>query len=144
MEKSDHSIPFWENKNIYTYTTLEIQNELKGNAGSQQIVVKQLGGTVGDITQSIEGTPHLETNDEVVLFLVKWKDAYWIHSIVLGYYNIIKTGGVKYAVNDFNGVDIIDAKTGASVGNYKEIQGKYRLATLFSEVKKILDKEIRE
>lgn len=98
----------WEDKSIFTYTTLEIKELIKGEYKSQKIVVKQMGGTVGYISQVVDGTPKLEIGKEFVLFLRDWKGAYWIHSIVLGYFQVYEEKGKVYAVNSLNNVGLVD------------------------------------
>src|SRR5579863_374847 len=53
---------------IETITTLDISQTLKGNATST-IQVRQRGGTVGPVTQSVMGDVYLRAQGEYVLFL---------------------------------------------------------------------------
>ena len=53
---------------IVTVSTLAISQSLKGNAPST-LQVRQLGGTVGPVTQTIMGDVHLRAQGEYVLFL---------------------------------------------------------------------------
>jgi len=131
----------WEDKNIYTYTKIEILNSIKGNQKSNnEIIVKQLGGTIGEIGQEVNGSPKLKQNSEVFLFLVNWKNNYWIHSIILGYYEVLEINGEKFAINDFNNVHIIDPQTKKPV-QVEDIKTNYNLNSLISEVKNNIEKE---
>jgi len=132
----------WEDKNIYTYTTIEIVNDVKGDqTGKKEIVIKQLGGTVGEIGQEVNGSPKLKQDSEVFLFLVNWKNNYWIHSIILGYYEVVERKGEKIAVNNFNNVYFIDPVTKKSVQNTDKIKTSYELNSLISDVKRIIGTE---
>lgn len=53
---------------IYTVTTVEVVERLKG-LGESRIQIRQLGGTVDGITQSIVGNARLVVGEEVVVFL---------------------------------------------------------------------------
>jgi hypothetical protein len=140
--KVKDSYSVWEDKNIYTYTSLDIINSVKGdyNAG-QRITVKQLGGSVGDIGQEINGTPKLKKDSEVFLFLVDWKNNYWIHSIILGYYEVIDKEGTKYAVNNFNNVQLIDPATKRPIEDIDHIKTMYELNDLIADIEQALNKE---
>lgn len=136
--KSSHSV--WEDKNIYTYYTIELDEIIKGQNTGNTVVVKQLGGRVGDIMQHIAGTPKLKENSEALLFLVNWKDAYWIHSIVLGYYEIIEKDGSSYAFNNFNNVHFVDAKTGRDLDRNNHPKTEYELSSLKSDLRNFVKK----
>lgn len=136
--KIKDSYSVWEDKNVYTYTTLDIIQGIKSNTGNKQITIKQLGGKVGDMDQVISGTPKLKKDSEVFLFLVNWKNNFWIHSIILGYYEVVEKDGGKFAVNNFNNVQIIDPVTKKLVE--AEIKTSYELNSLISDVKQILNR----
>ncbi len=53
---------------IVTITTLEVSQTLKGNAAST-VQIRQLGGTVGNMTVSVPGDVALRPQSEYVLFL---------------------------------------------------------------------------
>jgi hypothetical protein len=132
----------WEGNNIYTYSMVDIIQSVKGNLiGKQSITIKQLGGTVGDIGAEVNGSPKLKEGTEVFLFLVDWKNNYWIHSIILGYYEVVERNGEKLAVNNFNNVHLIDPVTKRPMEDIKHIKTNYELNSLVSDIKQILVKE---
>ncbi|HMK29552.1 MAG TPA: hypothetical protein VK473_07710, partial [Terriglobales bacterium] len=51
----------------YTYTQVQVTQNLKGS--SQTITVKQLGGTVGGVTQKVAGVRQFQTGERALLFL---------------------------------------------------------------------------
>jgi len=132
----------WEDKNIYTYSTIEIFTDVRGNLNrKKETVVKQLGGTIGDLSEEVNGSPKLKQDSEVFLFLVNWKNNYWIHSIVLGYYEVVEKNGEKIAVNNFNNVQIIDPIKKKPIHDFYGIRTNYELNSLISDVKRIIEKE---
>lgn len=56
--------------NIYTYVRVDVAEVLSGDSVPERIVVKQLGGVVGEIGQYVGGAPAYRPGDEVVLHLV--------------------------------------------------------------------------
>jgi hypothetical protein len=133
-----NKISVWEGKQINTYLTLEVYDVAKGEGISNTLTVKQMGGTVGAYSDEVSGSPKYEIGDEVFFFLVDWKGNYWIHSIALGGYAVIETGGVKYAVNGFNDIEFTESlykKPG------EDLKGEYTLFDLTSKVKSLTVKE---
>lgn len=53
---------------IYTYTQFQVARTLKGQS-AQTILVRQRGGTVGDIRQVLFGVRHFQVGEDAVLFL---------------------------------------------------------------------------
>ena len=114
MLASGRRLRLWEGNNIYTYTQLEVIDPIKGTSGDR-LTVKQLGGKVGEDALEVPGSPKLKQGEEVVLFLVRWNDAYWIHSIVLGKFSVKRDQGRVEAINDLNNVGLIDPATGSEI-----------------------------
>jgi hypothetical protein len=64
---------------IYTYTEFNVDRTMKGDASASiaaakpgaagTIVVKQLGGSVGGVTQHVSGVRYWQSGEEAVLFL---------------------------------------------------------------------------
>jgi hypothetical protein len=53
---------------IYTYTRLQVAEALKG-APAGEVVVRQVGGTVGDSTLDLPGDARLAVGEQALLFL---------------------------------------------------------------------------
>lgn len=124
----------WEEKNIFTYTTVRVKESLKGN-NSSTITVKQLGGTVGEIGQEVSGSPRLVLGEDVVLFLTQWKGAFWIHSIVLGKFSIISENGRPVAFNDLNNIGLIDPVTKEEITKPNQKSNHIPLQNFLGEVR---------
>ena len=58
----------WEGGSIWTVTTLEVVETLKGNL-PREITVRLPGGRVGHLTAAVDGAPRFKTGDEAVMFL---------------------------------------------------------------------------
>lgn len=77
---------------IYSYATLRVGRYLAGG-GPRVLMVREVGGTVGDYTQEAIGFPALREGQEVVLFLSRWDDsADWrIEAYNQGKYRVTRT-----------------------------------------------------
>lgn len=129
----------WEGRNIYTYTTLRVRETLKGEPG-HTITVKQLGGSVGEIAQEISGSPRLRPDDDVVLFLVRWQNAFWIHSIVLGKFSVVREEGRLVAYNDLNNIGLIDPVTKEEITKPDLKANRIPLDNFLGEVRSFINK----
>ena len=133
------SMSQWEQSNIYTYSTIRVEQSLKGSF-RETVTVKQLGGRVGDITAEVAGTPELRANDEVILFLREWNGDYWIHSIALGKFSVVRDGGVPLTISDLNNVGLIDPVTRQEITDVPGKFNKIPLDTFLNEVRSLSQK----
>ena len=58
-------------KDIWTTTSIRVIESLKGDAGTDVLAFKQLGGTVDGVTELIPGDAVFHPGEEVVVFLSK-------------------------------------------------------------------------
>jgi hypothetical protein len=58
----------WENGGIWTVTSFEVVETMKG-ALPAQITVRLPGGRIGHLTATVDGTPRFHAGDEAVVFL---------------------------------------------------------------------------
>ena len=129
----------WEGRNIFTYTTVRVDESLKGEAGSQ-IIVKQLGGRVNEMAQEISGSPRLGDGEEVILFLTQWQANYWIHSIVLGKFSVVQEEGNEVAFNDLNNIGLIDPRTKREITEPNRKTNHFPLQQFMSDIRSYIDK----
>lgn len=63
----------WNDNNtrIYTEATIQVNEYLKGNSRESSVVVRYLGGEVGDVGELYSHMPRFEDNEEVLVFLTK-------------------------------------------------------------------------
>src|ERR1700687_5319053 len=58
----------WENGSIWTVTTVEIVETIKGNLPGE-IALRLPGGRVGHLTATVDGAPKFNPGDEAIVFL---------------------------------------------------------------------------
>jgi hypothetical protein len=58
----------WDSGEIWTFTTLEVEEIWKGSA-PDEITIRLLGGESGNLKSSVSGVPRFEPGEELVLFL---------------------------------------------------------------------------
>ncbi|HYO16235.1 MAG TPA: hypothetical protein VE685_23805 [Thermoanaerobaculia bacterium] len=77
--------------NIYTYVGIDVEESLKGPFREGQVVVlRQLGGTVGEVTSTLAGAPRFREGDRVLLFLDTWSDgALRVAHLFFGKYDLV-------------------------------------------------------
>jgi hypothetical protein len=104
----------WEDEThraINTLLTVEVDQYVKGD-GNATVVVRQLGGHIGEFGDEIPGVPMFDTGEEVVLFLVKFNGEYLIHSMALGAFRVsTEETGQKIVYNYLPDVTIVDPDT---------------------------------
>jgi hypothetical protein len=70
---------------IYTYTTVRVQEVLKGQISERRIVIKEEGGQVGALGSITWGTPQFVPNETVLLYLSTRPDgSLRVHQMFLG------------------------------------------------------------
>ena len=108
----------WENQDqgtINSFITIDVVEYIKGMDESS-LVIKQMGGQIGDWGDVIPGAPVLNKGDEVVLFLVKYQNSYEIHSIALGLFRVYADDvGQKMVINDLRNINLIDPVSGKQI-----------------------------
>ena len=78
---------------IYTDTQFTVERWVKGQGGAR-VTSRQLGGVVGDIGQSVSGSPVFETELRYVLFLEARGDGlYRVVGFSQGAYPVVKAPG---------------------------------------------------
>jgi hypothetical protein len=76
---------------IYTYVALEVEEVLKGEITTRNIVIKEPGGEVGSRGQMIYGAAVFNVNEDVLLYLDTWPDgSLRVHQMYLGKFSIVQ------------------------------------------------------
>ena len=112
------------NKNktrIYTEATLQVDEYIKGNNGSNTVVVTYPGGEVGDVGELYTHMPKFSNNEEVLVFLKKDKTdkSYKVFDGENGKISVIKDEKTGEKVTSSK-VKISDLK--AEIKNYMKAQ----------------------
>jgi len=58
-----------DNTKIYTEATIQVEEYLKGNSNESSVVVRYLGGEVGDVGELYSHMPRFDNDEEVLVFL---------------------------------------------------------------------------
>jgi len=75
---------------IYTYITVKVREVLKGQIAERRIVLKELGGQVGDRISVVYGNPQFKKGEKVLLYLDTWSDgSLRTYQMFLGKFNIV-------------------------------------------------------
>jgi len=88
---------------IFTYATVRVSRYFGESTGPDTLVVREVGGTVGEYTQEAIGFPAIRSGEEVVLFLSRWEDGasdYRIHAYNQGKYLVRDREGVTVLIED--------------------------------------------
>jgi len=118
---------------IYTYITVKIETQIKGDNLPQFITIRQLGGQVGEEALVIHSAPEFQVGEKVLLFLTFHRGEYWIHSLGMGKFDIITEEGETVAVNRQVGADLLKTdQSKLQVLNAGEL--KFRLDDLISRL----------
>jgi hypothetical protein len=76
---------------VYTYTTLRVNEIIKGQIGWRDITIKEMGGHLADRGTTVFGSPQFTPGEAVVLFLDTWADgSLRVHQMFLGKFSIVK------------------------------------------------------
>src|SRR5271154_2468761 len=61
----------WDSGEIWTFTSFEVEDSWKGvpTGALQQVTVRLLGGSAGNLTSTVSGVPRFRPGEEVILFL---------------------------------------------------------------------------
>jgi Matrixin/FG-GAP-like repeat/Fibronectin type III domain len=121
---------------INTYVKIHITEILKGRLQGGQIVLKQLGGTVGDTSMRIYGAPEYRVGQRVLLFLNTASDGtLHVAHLFQGKYDVKQdeaTGRTLVERKVVDEVNIIGEREGA------EITNRATLARLTKKIKRTL------
>ena len=91
---------------IYTDTTVHVREALVGRAGAD-IVVRQLGGTVGDVSALVPGTARFTRGEEVVLFLRTDGHFCYLVGMAQGKLSVGRRAGVEVLSRDLGGLHLL-------------------------------------
>ena len=92
----------WEDQAIYTYTSIRVDESIKGGP-RRAYLVRHAGGTIGALTLDAPGTPKFKQGDQVVVFLRDRKD---------GTFDVVGLGQGKY---DIVGSDVMTNVSGMTL-----------------------------
>ena len=101
----------WEGDVIYSYIEVSVDRVLKGRLKGSTVVVKQIGGTVGETSWILHGSPAFKKGERVLLFLDTWDDgALRVSHLFMGKYDVVrdaKTGKMRAVRKAAEGVEVM-------------------------------------
>ncbi|MCG3173696.1 MAG: hypothetical protein GMKNLPBB_01897 [Myxococcota bacterium] len=88
---------------IYTYTTLQVDEPLKNDreTAPKTVVIRQIGGTVDGITQKVAGDASFEMGQQVVVFLrrnTEGEDVYFLTGMSQSKFTLFRNEGQDYVL----------------------------------------------
>lgn len=98
---------------IYTVTDVEVIEPIKGERAPKSVVqVRQIGGTVDGISQTIVGNAKLTVGEEVVLFLDADEKLpfHYVIGMAQGKYAVDRASGEPQVVRSLSGLALADVK----------------------------------
>jgi hypothetical protein len=104
-------------REIYTYVALDVTKVFAGDAATGRLVLKQMGGTVGDEFSTVYGSPEYTVGERVLVFLNTDDDGAWHTAFLyLGKYSVVSSDGRDYVVRGRvdDGVSAIAASDGTA------------------------------
>ena len=106
----------WDGGEIWTFTSFAVEDSWKGapSGAAQQLTVRLLGGSVGNLSSTVSGVPRFRPGEEVILFLQSTaRGDYSIVSWVQGTFRIHRDArsGAEIVVQDTAAFDTYDPAT---------------------------------
>jgi hypothetical protein len=121
----------WEDRLIYTYASVTIDDPLKGER-RRALLIRQPGGRIGSLNVSVSGVPQFRTGDEVIVFLRNRQDGtFEIVGLSQGKYDIVN----NFAVSNTSGLTLVDSKTGTI--SERAIEAKTPLESFKSKIREL-------
>lgn len=132
-----------DHRRIHTYTELQVLETVVGEAPRGALVVRTMGGAVGDIGMRVSGVATFEAGEEVVLFLRKdpLDGAHFqVIGMSQGKYTVDRSGASPMAAPSVQGLAFARRGTDGKmhVGHGHEAGGRMPLVDLLARVKAAL------
>lgn len=131
-----------EHQDIHSYVKVHVSKLLKGELQRDDIVFKQLGGTVGDESSVVFGSPDFKVGQRVLLFLDTRVDGTLrIAQLFMGKYDVIDEPSGKTRVErnvDSASVNVLGRQDGGDITN------KATLSKFTRKIKRVLRDQTAE
>ncbi|OHB72265.1 MAG: hypothetical protein A2W23_01915 [Planctomycetes bacterium RBG_16_43_13] len=103
---------------IYTYTTIRLEKALKNKVKTEEIILKDIGGKIGDIITSGPVLVSYTVGEKVLVFLQRDGDYFTTYCRGQGKYRIEMMNGAKVLKKDIN-LDELRLPKGIHMENIK-------------------------
>jgi subtilase family serine protease len=85
-------------KNIFTFVRIRVDRLIKGNPIAEDVEFRVMGGTVGDITQTVSDMPAFHPGEEAIVLLSSQQGEPYILNALPGYGKVsVEKGKVSYS-----------------------------------------------
>jgi len=108
---AQHSLYNADKSRIYTESTLRVTETITGKVTTKDITVRQMGGTVGQVTMFVSGVAQLPVGQEVLLFLRTDGARYYLVGMAQGKYRVAVIKGREVVTRRLEGLNIMDKVT---------------------------------
>lgn len=131
-----------EGRYIFTYIRFQIIRSLKGTEEGGEVVLKELGGRVGNREMKVQGGARFKTGERALLFLKKGPGEYsQVVGLSLGKYRIFR--------DLFSNQDIVENPMNPEIHEYSGKMGKITMSgkrrfldTFVGEIEEELEREV--
>jgi hypothetical protein len=128
-----------EHRSIWTWTEIVVREPLKG-AAKTTVLVKQPGGVVGGLGQSVSGAARFEPGEEVVLFLEPAVDepgAFVLMGLSFGKVTLESVPGAKVARRNLKGLALARPGRAGIVGPVSELETLGTADAFLARIRKV-------
>jgi hypothetical protein len=100
---------------IFTYVTVDVEAVLAGDAATGRIVLKEIGGRVGDDFTIVYGTPEYTVGERVLLYLDTDGDGAWRTAMMcVGKFSVVSRNGRDHVVRRRGGEGVFEIEPAAT------------------------------
>ena len=94
---------------VFTDTVLHIEDCLKGDCVSREVIVRSVGGVIGEYVVEAEGAARFELGERVVVFLepMAGTDRLRTSGMALGKFHLTGPAGARVATRDLAGLHLL-------------------------------------
>ncbi|GEM_PF-3106497 len=99
---------------VWTYTTLRVNDALKGDIRQRRITIKEEGGQTAERGSIVFGTAQFKINEQVLLYLTTWGDgSLRVHDMFLGKFTITTDAqsGLQYAERSKDDAGVVSVES---------------------------------
>lgn len=101
---------------IYTESRVQLREVVVGRVPTAEIVVRQLGGTVGQVSMVVSGVARIQPGEDVLLFLRTDGERYYLVGMAQGKYTVRVQRGREVVSRALHGLNLIQGARPVGAG----------------------------
>jgi hypothetical protein len=106
----------WSGGRLHTWCALTVDDAANRRVGESELVIRHLGGAVGDYVMLVPGTPAFAPGDRVLVFArAEGNGVYHTVGLAQGVFRVSVRDGVRYAQQDLAGIAFAGERGGAGL-----------------------------